>query len=272
VLKQMAELKGALGGEALGGMNTAAMVEKVQGVSFFLGTPPSFMNGLFLNTATYVKTSDPKGYLAALKDMLGQLDGKKTEGASYQASYTAGTAEGAEKTPDTWSLKINMDQESPMGERFTQLKSFLFGPGSSITGYAAEAPGGVVVTYFKNKDLLKQVVDSAGGQKTLIEASGVRTISENLPAERVAEGYIGVKSILDVAAPMAGLYDFKVPDDLPPIGLAATSVGGGARLTFFVPQPVVETLAKLSKAMNGDEEPSEEKKPTTPEKTGQPKF
>src|SRR5262249_46956773 len=117
-----------------------------------------------------------------------------------------------------------------------------------------------------------QALDAAGGgDKGLSQDKGVRTITENLPGDRVAEAYIGVKSILETATAFMGLFNFKVPEDLAPVGLALTTTGGGARATVFMPQQVMETLARLNKAANGEGD-DEEKKPEPKEKTGQPKF
>jgi hypothetical protein len=270
VFKNMFEsAKKGEAGELLAGLNPLQSIEKMQGVAFFLGTPPSLTNGIFLNTALFIKTTDPKGYLAQLKDVMGTLNGKQLEGVTYTTSYTPGGGKVGDKTVDTWSMKMSVDQNAPNAEQVQMIQSTLFGPGA-MNGFAAETAGGVIVTYSKNSTLLQQAMDAAANNNGLSQDKGVRTIAENLPAERSAEGYIGVKSILETVTAFMGMFNFKVPEDLAPVGLAATTTGGAARVTIFMPQQVLETLVKLNKAASGDED--EEKKPESKEKTGQPKF
>lgn len=269
IFVKMMEQQKAAGGDALAGLNPLKTIEKIDGASFVLGTPPSIMNGLLLNTAAFVKTSDPAGYVATLKSMISTLNGKEMDGISYQTTYEAGGGKAGDKAVDLWSLKMQVDDNNPAAEQVKQMQSVLFGMGK-LTGFIAPTANGVVVTYSKNSALLQQSLDAAGGTGGLNQDKGVRTISENLPADRAAEAFIGTKSILEVVTPFMGQFNFQVPDDLPPIGLAVTTTGGGARFTAFMPQSVIETLAKLGKAASGEDEP--EKAPSKKDKTGQPKF
>lgn len=270
--KSMVEMSKKSGGpDFFGGMNPMASIEKMQGFAFFLGTPPSMTNGLLLNTAAYVKTSDPAGYIAMMKDMLGQMNGKQIEGITYQSSFEAGGGKAGDKTVDLFSVKFQVDENNPGADQIRMVQSALFGTGG-ITGFVAPAPGGVVVTYSKNTTLLQAALAAAGDQKGLGADKGVRTVTENLPSERVGEAFIGTKSILETVTAFMGQFNFKVPEDLPPIGLSLTTAGGGARVTAFAPQSVIETLSRLKKLQEGEGDEDAEKKPPAKEKTGQPKF
>ncbi|MEX2218534.1 MAG: hypothetical protein WD749_07195 [Phycisphaerales bacterium] len=253
--------------DVLAGMDPAQMMEKIQGMSFFMGSPPSMTNGLFLNTGAFIKSSDPKGYLAMMRDIMGKMSGREIEGITYEASYEASGAKVGEKPVDVWTMKMKTDPNNPMAEQVAMMQSVLFGS-PTMSGYAAEAPGGVIVTYSKNSSLLQQMTEAATNQKGMTEQVGARTVAENLPGERVAEAYLGTKTVIDTVTPFMGLYDFETPKDLPPLGFALTTTGGGLRLTAFAPQAALETFGKLQKAASG--EMDEEKKPE--EKTGQPKF
>ena len=255
----------------MAGLNPLQGIEKLQGMSFFLGKPPSMFNGFLMNSATYIKTSDPKGWVANLKEGFSKINGKEVEGATYTAAYAAGGGKAGDKAVDLWTLKIKMDENNPMAAQATQMMSVLFGS-TSLSGFATEAPGGVVMTYSKNSALLQQSLAAAGGDQGLNQDTGVKNVTDNLPADRVAEAFIGTKAILETVVPMMGLFNFNIPDDLPPVGLAATTTGGGARMTLFMPEQVVQTLAKLQKAANGGDEDETEKKPRTKDKAGQPKF
>lgn len=259
----------AEGGEGFAGMNPLKNIEKVQGVTFFMGTPPSIMNGLLLNSAAYVKTSDPAAYVANFKETVDKLKGKTIQGITYDASYEQGGAKVGEKAVDVFSLKLQVDPNNPMGDKITQMQSVFFGPGA-ITGYLATAPSGVVSTYGKNSGLLQQELDAISGNNGLTQDKAAKGVADNLPSDRVAEAYIGIKNILEIVTPLLGMYDFKIPDDTPPIGLAGTATGGGARFTMFAPNKVLEVIAQLNKHGDGDDE--DEKKPEPKEKTGQPKF
>jgi len=270
--KNMVEMsKKAGGADMFGGLNPMATIEKMQGFAFFLGTPPSMTNGLLLNTAAYVKTSDPAGYLAMMKDMVAQMNGKQVEGITYQASYEAGGGKVGDKAVDLFSVKMQVDDNNPNADQVRMVQSTMFGTGG-ITGFVAPAPGGVVLTYSKNSTLFQQALEAASSQKGLGSDKGVRTVTENLPADRIGEAFIGTKSILETVTAFMGQFNFKIPEDLPPIGLSLTTNGGGARITAFAPQAVIETLARLKKLQEGDGDEDAEKKPAGKEKTGQPKF
>ena len=78
-----------------------------------MGQTPALMGGLFLNTTMFVKTSDAAGYSKMVKEALGAINGKTTQGLTYTTGYEAGKVKVGDKSVDEWSMKFQMDQNNP---------------------------------------------------------------------------------------------------------------------------------------------------------------
>lgn len=276
LLTQMVEpMKDAQG---LGAINPLTMLEKVDGVAFSMGATPALMGGLFLNTSTYVKTSDPAGYIKSVKEAFTTLNGKTNEGVTFQTSFDSGATKVNDQPVDTWGLRMQIDPGNPAAQQMGQMQMMLFGP-MGLSGYIAPASGGVVMTYSKNSDLMTKALQAAKAGDGLSSEPGVKLIAEHLPAGRTVEAYIGVKSILDTAVGFMGMMgagapDFQVPENVSPIGFGGTTTDGGMRITMFMPADVIKTIKDLGQSMNpgaGDEEGDPMDAPPK-EKSGQPKF
>lgn len=256
--KKMLEFQQAQNPEAaklFSGLNPMDQMEKTDGMAFVMGQPPALMGGLFLNTALYVKTSDPQGYVKTMREAMGKLNGQAVEGITYQTVYQSGSAKVGEQSVDVWTMRMQADPENPMAQQIQQMQAMIFGP-MGLSGYVAPAEGGVVLTYSKNSDLMSKTFEAAKGGTGLSQDAGVKSVAANLPANRTGEVYIGVRNILDTALGFAAMMggpgpQVNIPEDLPPVGLGSTSDSGGLRLRVYVPTKVMTTVKGVMESMNG---------------------
>lgn len=256
------------------GMTAAMMksIEKMDGMVFQWGASPAMMGGMFVNALSYVKTSDPAGYTAAMKQTMTAMNGKTIQGLTYQTTYKSAARDVGGVKADEWALRMQADPNDPNAQQMQAMQMGLFGMEGGPSGYLAPAKDGLVMTYSKNSALLEQALNAAKGSGGYGAEAGVKTVAAMLPAGRTIEGYIGVKSILDMVIGFAammggGPVDMQVPADLPPVGLGGTTDSGGVRLAVFVPGQVIQTFKEFVEQMEGGGDDM-----APPEKAGQPRF
>ena len=255
LLKAVKDMASKMQGDDKGGpgMFPADFADKGEGIAFQLGNSPAPMGGLFLNTVAFIKSSKPDELAKALKDDLTAMNGKTVSGITYTTTYEA-AEKGGEAPADSWSMKMQADPEDDNAQMVNQMNFMLFGP-SGLTGYAAPTDQGLVLTYAKNADLLKQALASSkGGGANAGSDAEVKAIASNLPAGRSFEGYLGVKSILDtvlgILAPMGVAPNVQVPESIPPVGFGATTQNGGLRFTIVVPTKVITSVKSIAESID----------------------
>ncbi|MBL8764743.1 MAG: hypothetical protein JNM07_10790 [Phycisphaerae bacterium] len=239
-----------------------AWFDRSDGMSVSLGlSPGGIMSGLFASTSMYVKSKDPAAYIESFKTGLASApDG----GGKYKdaAVDVAGTK------VDVWDLKVPADPNNPMAG---QMGSMLYGPGGQPGGYAAKTEGGVVMTMGKNSNLMASALKAAKGEENLGSNALIKQVAEKLPGNRMAELWIGSKSILDAVLPFAAMSGMNVqvdvPDNLPPVGAAIGAESGAMRMGMYVPAPVIKIFTELANSMRGEARP-----PVEGEDGGQPRF
>jgi hypothetical protein len=272
-------MKKAGGAEVFGGMNPMALVDKMDGFSFFFGESPAPIGGLFLNTSYFVRSSDPAAFAKATRDMMTGLNGKKQNGITFTTNYADGAEKIGDAPADAWSMKMQADPNVPGAGMVGQMQQMLFGP-AGMQGYIVQSKEGVLLTYAKNKDLAAKALAAAKDGNGLTKDAGVKSVGAELPKDRTMEGYIGVKSIMNTVVGFMGMMgggpaDLKIPQDLPPIGFGGTTDQGGVRVAVHVPAQVIKAVRDMGQAMKGggdeDAEDMDQKKDQK-EGAGQPKF
>jgi len=274
---QITDLQKKVGGaDMFAGLNPMAMIEKVDGFSFFFGESPAPIGGLFLNTTAFVRTSDPAGYAKTVKEVMTKLNGQKQNGISFTTSYTEGAEKIGDASADAWTMKMQGDPNNPASQMIGQMQQMLFGP-AGMQGFIVPSGNGVALTYAKNKDLAAKAIAAAKAGNGLTSDAGVKSVGAQLPADRTMEGYIGVKSIMTTVLGFmsmmgGGAADLKVPQDLPPVGFGGTTDQGGVRVAVYVPAQVISAIRDMGQAMKGGGEEDEMEDGDKKEGAGQPKF
>lgn len=242
------------------GMFPADWAKNSDGMAFQIGNSPAPMGGLFLNTVAYIKSSNPEAFQKGMKDSLKAVSGKTIQGITYTTTYQENVKAG-ERTADAWSMKMAADPEDPEAQMLNQVNFMLFGP-NGLNGYAMKADGGLIMTYAKNADLLGQAVTASKGGDNMTADADIKVIAAKLPPDRTMEGYIGVKSLMDTVLGALGAMgmapNIEIPENIPPIGMGATTDGGGIRMTVVIPTKVMTSIKAMAEAMDmgggGDDE------------------
>lgn len=262
----------------MAGLNPLEAMDKINGMAFSMGASPALLGAMFANSTAYVKTDDPAGYIATVKDTFTKLNEKTLEGVTFNTTFTPDGAKVGGKAVSTWTMRMQFDPNDPAAQQAAQVQMALFGP-TGLSGYIAPADGGVVMTYAKNSDLMSKALEAAKTGSGLGSDEALQGVAKQFPSNRTIEAYIGIQSILETAlgfAAMSGMAppDLEIPQDLPPIGLSGTTNEGGLRMTTFVPTKVLQAFKTLADQMGGGMGGGEDEEmpPPPPEKAGQPKF
>jgi hypothetical protein len=276
-VKRMSEMNA--GGQMMGPMGVAKMIDQIDGTAFFLGTTPAIMGGLFLNTTAYIKAKDPSAYLSQTKQTFEEMNKKEINGITFLTSYQAESATVGNNKVDVWTMKMQPDPTNPNSAQIAQMQTMLFGP-TGLGGYMAKTDKGVVVTYSKNSSLLEQALQSAAKGEGLSKEAGVSQVAAQLPEARTLAGYVGIKNIMEIGIgfmamiPGAPAVSFEIPQDLPPVGFGGTGDQGGFHSRIFVPTQVIQTIKDFAEAAQKQaaEEGMGDENKEGDEGTGQPKF
>lgn len=228
--------------------------DKTGGMAFVVGANPAAMmgGGLFTNTTTYIATSDPKGYITAMKDAMAAANGKKNGPVTTKSTYEPEAQEIKGIKADKWSNKMEVDPNDPMAMQVQMMTSMLFGP-TGMGGYTASTGDAVVSVLSPNTPLMEMAIDAAKSGKGLGDEPSLKAVQAGLPANRTFELYIGSKSIFDsiggIMAMMGGGAPFKAPDKLTPVAIAGTTEAGGVNFHIFVPGDVIQAVSELGQSM-----------------------
>jgi hypothetical protein len=269
IIKWSGEMQ-QMGGEqpALAGLNSMALktVDKVKGQAFIMGTTPAmFQTGLFANTLTFMETSDPAGIISAYREGIEKTNGTEVEGIKYATSYTAGAVEASGRKADQWSMKMDVDPNSDAAMAVQQAMMMFTGQSGELGGYILPSDKGVISTMSPNKDLLAKAIEASQGKGTLGEDPGIKSVAENLPANRAFEMYLGLKGVADTASSVMQMFampmPFEVADNMPPIGMAGTMSGGGMSFRTYLPMQVIDGIADAVKKLEQGEAPADNAQP-----------
>lgn len=234
------------------GMFPQDWAQQADGMAFQVGNSPAPVGGLLLNTVAYIKSSNPQAFQKGMKDGLTAVNSKTIQGITYTTSYQENVKAG-ERTADVWSMKMAADPEDPEAQMMNQMNFMLFGP-NGLGGYSFKTDDGLILTYAKNADLLGQSVAAGKGGDNMTADADIKAIAAKLPSDRTMEGYIGVKSLLDtllgVLGPMGMAPNIEVPESIPPVGMGATTDGGGLRMTVVIPTKVMTSIKAMADAMD----------------------
>jgi hypothetical protein len=249
-------------GMGFGGM--VKNIDKVDGMAFSMGANKAGIMGLFANTVTFISTSDPTGYITATSSDMKAMDGKDIEGIKFAVEYAPAAQEIGGIKADTWSMQMEADEENPQAGMIMMMQQMLFGP-DGLSGMIAPVGKGVVMTMSQNTPLFTKAVDAAKNGNGLAGDEQIKAVQAALPKNRVAEMYLGTKSIMEAVnglmAMGGGGGELTIPAKVSPVGMGAAFDSGGFDFRIFVPADVITTVAEAAKAMQGEDEGMGEDEP-----------
>lgn len=235
------------------------MMSKLDGMAFVMGTSPAIMaGGLFANSIVFQQTKDATDVIKSMQGGMEKLNGTTVNGMKFATSYKAAEATIAGTPVDAWSLRMSVDPNDPnamAAQQMSQAMMMIWGPGMGPSGYIAGTKTGIIQTLSKNTMLIEKAIQVAEAGNGLGADASIKSTASNLPADRAAEMYLGVGEMLKTAsgfmAMMGGGAGFTVPDNLPPVGMAITTHGGGAGTRIFLPIEVLSAVADIQRQMEG---------------------
>lgn len=233
--------------------NLARSIDTLDGQAILMGAT-DLGNGLMTKTVMFSKTKDPQAFLAASKEANAKLNGAESNGIKFETTYQSGAKEIAGVKVDKWSNKMETDPNSPMAMQVEMMKGFMYGSEGKLSGYAAPTDGGVITTMSENSELLKAAIDASKGGKSLATDPVFSASQSMLLSDRVMEGYIGTKSLMETVGGFMAMYggpEIPAPDKVSPIAFGMVSDGGGMGFRLALPMDVIQTIATTAEKMQG---------------------
>ncbi|MCC6321406.1 MAG: hypothetical protein IT438_08230 [Phycisphaerales bacterium] len=277
-LKEIAAKSPDQGGSSfMGGMNPKT-IDASDGAAFTIGMPKGgLLGGMLTGMVTYIKSSDPTGLVALTKSSMNELNGKAQEGMTFEVKYADKAAKVEDVDVDSWELKIT----SEAGEDMAQGMAMVFGPSGGPNGYIAKTNSGMYMTMAKSSELMGTALKVGKGGEHLGADKLITQVAGSMPGNRLAEFYIGTRSIADLVLPFAAMAGVtvpadKMPESLPPVAMTLSGEGGSAHFAMFVPTPVIKTVVDIGMAVQQQMEGGGEEPAAAPDggkgETGQPRF
>lgn len=258
---------GQAAGENLPFKAMMGSLDKMDGVSMAIGLPPAgLMGGLMTACSGVIKTEDPKGMLNAYKATFEELNGTEVAASKIQATYKSEAVDVGGSKVDSWQIILPMNPDDPNAMQMQQMQMMLFGMAPGPSGLMAAVPEGIVWTMGNNSLLMNAAMESAKSGKGLAAQELFGAVHERLPDDRLFEGYLGVKGLIDMVGPFIAMQTggapMTTPDKLSPIGFAGTMNDGAFGMRIVVPRDVLETISDIMADMQAEEEmPADEDAP-----------
>ncbi len=229
--------------------------EGIEGTATVIGFNPMALmgGGLFINSTQYTATKDPAGTQAKVKAAMESMNGLETKEGSFATKYEVGVVEVSGVKADKSTMKITpgADSDPMMG----QAMAMMLGPTQELTMLSAAVEGGIVTTMSNNPPLLSSALEAAKSGKGLGGDEAITVTRSLMPANRVFEGYLGTKALLDSVGPflamIGGPEELPVPATLAPVGMAMTSGDEGMSFSIVIPADNMKAFAEIAKAMEG---------------------
>lgn len=236
------------------------LMDKLDAMSFVLGTSPALMGGgLFANSVVFMQSKDATGLLKTSKDVMEKMNNTSNNGMKLATAYKSADATIGGTPVDAWSIRMSVDPNDPnamVAQQGMQAMFMIWGPTGGPSGYLAPTKNGVVQTLSKNTMLMEKALQIAGEGNGLGTDKVLLATASQLPKDRSAEMYVGVGEIIKTAAGFAAMMgmsmDFTVPENLAPVGMSISTNGGAASGRIFVPIEVITTVADIQKQMQGE--------------------
>jgi hypothetical protein len=155
------------------------------------------------------------------------------------------TTDGVQIQP--YNIKLDFDPNDPMAAQQKQIMAMMYGP-NGMSGYLAAVNDRTLLQAQNvNEKVLSEAIAAAkGGEDALDKSDALKATSDQLTKERGAEFYIAIDQIANTAVAFMkqqGMaIPFKLPPNLPPVGMALSKEGSAARFETFVPSKLVEAI------------------------------
>lgn len=186
--------------------------------------------------------ADQKIVLPAMSNFMG-MAGKKS---SFDVNF------GEPKTVDgvkleTYTMKFNFDPNDPMGAQTQQMMTIMYGRNGLNGAYGAVNPDTLVSVGMASDQLTSAAIAAAkDNTDTLDQMKGVQKVVGELPKQRAFEGFLALDNVASAVVKMArqqGLaVQFKLPPNLPPIGVSGGTDNAAVRMDMVIPTQLIQSI------------------------------
>lgn len=148
---------------------------------------------------------------------------------------------------DTYTMKFNFDPNDPMGAQTQQMMTIMYGRNGMNGSIGVVNPDTLISVGMANDQLTSAAIASAkDNTDTLDQMKGVQKVTGELPKQRAFEGFIALDNIATAGVKMArqqGLaLQFKLPPNLPPIGISGGTDNASVRFDMIIPTQLIQSI------------------------------
>jgi hypothetical protein len=237
--------------------NMSTFADQAEGYSYFIGAA-DLGAGLFANSGVVFTSKDPKKLMGTWKGMIADANGKTGDGMTFTTEFKDDAKEIAGLKAASYSVSFDLDQNNPAAGQMQMVMPMIFGPEGKMQGYTVATEKATITTLSRNSALMERLVASSKGGPGIGADALVQQTSERLPADRFMDGYIGVKSVMDMVQGAMTMFgagaEIHIPEKLAPVGMGAVMSGGGVQFRIHVPNDVIKTVVDVSKQFRGGQD------------------
>lgn len=212
--------------------------------------------GLFANSGVVYTTNEPGKLQEAMKGMLLGMNDKTENGMTFKTEYKESAKEIAGSKAASFSLGFDLDANNPAAGQMQMVMPMIFGPEGKMQGYMLATDKAMITTLSRNSALLERMIASNKSGTGFATDPLVAQTIERLPADRFAEGYVGMKSVMDLAQGAMAMFggpgaEIKLPEKLAPVGMGVAATNGGMQFRLHVPTDVIKATVDVTKQFRG---------------------
>lgn len=146
-----------------------------------------------------------------------------------------------------YTITFEFDPNDPMAAQQKQVMTMLYGRNGIMGNIGIVNDDTVLTVQGGSQKLLTDAITAARkNADNLDDAAELKLVRSQLPSQRGAEFYIALDNVASTVVKIMkqqGLaVQFRLPPNLPPIGVAASTEGSAARVDAFVPTKLVESM------------------------------
>lgn len=215
--------------------------------------------GSFLNSVSVYTSDNPAEFIKQYKQSILSMNNIQiAPNSKYMTSYTDNVMQIDGKNVDQFSLKMQLPPEA-----MQQLGPAAMLFAGDMGGYVVPTQQAVVMSQGADPMLIKQAIAVADGkgENALNADAGITAMRKQLYDHRVAETYIGIGSIMNLANTFIAMFApdaaLDVPQNLPPVAssLSVHETGVGTR-TFVPLTTIVAVKNAVMKVMASQNKPA----------------
>lgn len=244
------------GGGMMGGADFTQLINDSKGSATLIGTTPGlFSGGLFANAMTFTAADNADDLSDAMRALYADMDGAVSGGIEMETSYEVNALNINGVDLDSYAVNMRVDPNDPnaMQAQMALQQSMMLMGGSGPQGYITKTDGGVYQTLSRNSELMGKALKL---DSNLGAHAGIASVAEQLPANRLAEGYVDVGEVIKMVGSFAAMMGAEIPElkgEMPPVAMGLSGSDGGMRFKIYVPSQVISSVKDAVQAMEAAE-------------------